>query len=361
MQAEQEGARAIVERLRPIANAWDQANGDEDFPAERLRTLTDIGAAAAFVTLDDEAALLDLLTALRLIGGADLSLGRIFEGHVNAVQLVHAYGSATQRDALARDLAAGRVYGVWNTEPSPGMRVEPIEGSHRLSGAKSFATGAGHINRALITALLPDGGKQMILADLTEAGARVDNSAWRMRGMRGTRSGTLDFSDMVVGQDALIGAPGDYEREPRFSAGAWRFTAVQLGAVEALVRHWRDHLRDSGKADDPVQRARISAAIVAARSAALWVERAARLAEQGGADAIPHVMMTRGVVEEAGLLAMEGAARAIGTASFFADSRVDRITRDLGLYLRQPVPDQARDRAAAAWIEADRWGDDPWW
>jgi hypothetical protein len=93
----------------------------------------------------------------------------------------------------------------------------------------------------------------------------------------------------------------------------------------------------------------------------LWVTLAARLAETEAPQAIAHVLMTRGVVEEAGLLVMEGASRAVGTASFFASSRIDRITRDLGLYLRQPVPDQARDRAAAAWLEADCWGEDEWW
>jgi hypothetical protein len=71
--------------------------------------------------------------------------------------------------------------------------------------------------------------------------------------------------------------------------------------------------------------------------------------------------MTRGIVEEAGLAMMDAAARSVGTASFFTGNPIDRITRDLGLYLRQPVPDQARDRAAAAWLEADCWGEDPWW
>lgn len=361
MHREESEPRTVVERLRPVVSAWDQANSDEDFPTERLRALVALGATSAFVSLGDEDAVADLLTTLRFIGGADLSLGRIYEGHVNAAQLVQAYGSAAQREMLAHDLVAGRIYGVWNTEPAPGMQIEQVAGGHRLSGAKSFATGAGHIDKALITASRADGGKQMVLANLSDTAARVDNSAWQVRGMRGTKSGILDFDGMVVGDDALIGWAGDYEQEPRFSAGAWRFTAVQLGAVEALVRHWRDHLVATNKADDPIQRARIGAAIVATRSAGLWVERAARLAESGSPHAIAHVLMTRGVVEEAGLLVMEGAARSIGTASFFANSRVDRITRDLGLYLRQPVPDQARDRAAAAWIKADRWGDESWW
>jgi alkylation response protein AidB-like acyl-CoA dehydrogenase len=352
---------SLVERVREVARDWDQVNGPETFPADRLRVLGEIGALSVFVTLNDSSAVADLLTTLRLIGGADLSLGRVFEGHVNAAQLIHAYGSAEQRAALEHDLACGRCYGVWNTGPVPPMRLSASTDGFLLSGAKNFATGAGHIDKALITATRDDGGKQLVVVDVAADRSRVDNTTWQVRGMRGTMSGTFDFEGVLVPGDALIGAPNVYEREPRFSAGAWRFTAVQLGAVEALLRHWRDHLVASGKARDAIQRARIAAAIVATRSAGLWVTQAARLAETEAPQAIAHVLMTRGVVEEAGLLAMEGAARAVGTASFFASSRIDRITRDLGQYLRQPVPDQARDRAAAAWLEADCWGEDEWW
>jgi alkylation response protein AidB-like acyl-CoA dehydrogenase len=351
----------VVDQVRAVTADWDRANGPEDFPAARLRDLARLGALDAFVALPDEAAIADLLTVLRRVGGADLSLGRVFEGHINAVQLVEAYGSVQQRATLIEDLAAHRTVAVWNTEPAPGMTLAGHDDGFALSGAKCFATGAGHLDRALITATLPDGAKQMVLADIAGQPDRVDNSAWQVRGMRGSMSGTFDFDGMIVSRDALIGDPGDYEREPRFSAGAWRFTAVQLGAIEALLRHWRTHLLATGKGADPIQRVRFGAAVAATRSANIWVARAARLAETARPQAIACVMMTRGIVEDAGLQVMEGAARAVGTASFFAGSRIDRITRDLGLYLRQPVPDQARDRAAAAWMEADCWGDDPWW
>ncbi len=298
-----------------------------------------------------------LVDVLRAVGGADLSLGRIYEGHVNAVQLVAAYGDAAQRKTLAEDAAAGRVFGVWNTEPQPGLAIE--EGV--LRGAKSFATGAGHLDRILVTARNAAGAKQLVLVDIAGQAARADNSAWQVRGMRGTQSGLFDFSGMPVGAAETIGTPGDYEREPRFSAGAWRFTAVQLGAVEALLRHLRAHLVQTGKGADPIQRARFGACVASTRSAGLWVRQAAHAAEMQADGAIPLVLMTRGIVEEAGLAVMEAAARSVGTASFFAGSRIDRITRDLGLYLRQPVPDQARDRAAAAWLEADCWGEDSWW
>lgn len=352
----------VIERLAAHAACWDRENGGEEFPAERLAALGEAGALGCFAMLEGPDDVDALLRALRLVGGADLSLGRIFEGHVNAAQIVRAYGTAAQVAALERDLSAGRSLGVWNTDAQPdGVEIVTAEGGYRLTGAKKFATGAGHIDGALITARREDGAKQLVLVPMAGEEARADNSAWRVRGMRGSASGTFDFTGMVVATDALIGAPGDYEREPRFSAGAWRFAAVQLGAVEALLRHWRDHLLATGKATDPIQRARIGQSIVAGRSAGLWVARAARLAETERPEAIAHVLMTRGVVEEAALAAMDGAARAVGTASFFEESRIDRITRDLSLYLRQPVPDQARDRAAAAWLEQDRWGDDPWW
>ncbi len=352
----------IVEAVRALARGWNQANGPETFPADRLDALNAAGALTGFTTVPSVEAVDTLDRVLRLVGGADLSLGRIYEGHVNAAQLVDAYGDDGQRAFLA----GGRVAGVWNTEPAPGMTIAPAgDGRWRLGGAKSFATGGGHIDAALITAGLPDGGKQLVLVDIADHADRSDNGAWRVRGMRATGSGLYDFDGLIVGPDALIGAPGDYEREPRFSAGAWRFTAVQLGAVEALVRHLRDHLVRTGKGDDPVQRRRFADCVVAARSAGMWVRRAARMAEAADPRAVPFVLMTRGVVEEAGLLVMDAAARGVGTASFFEDSRIDRITRDLGLYLRQPAPDQARDRAAAAWLDADRWGDEPgeepWW
>lgn len=359
---EDEAADAVARRVRALAAAWDRANGDEGYPADRLAELARAGALAAFATLPDRAAVEALDATLRLVGGADLSLGRVWEGHINAVQLVHAYGDVGQRATLASDLGAHRVFGVWNTEPAPGMAIEAAgPGGWRLRGAKSFATGAGWIDRILITARDGEGAKRMVLVDIAGMGARADASDWRVRGMKGTVSGLFDFEGMEVGDAALIGEAGDYEREPRFSAGAWRFCAVQLGAAQALVRHLRDHLVASDKAGDPLHRVRFGAALAQVRSAGCWVARAAELAERADADAVSFVLMTRGVVEDACMTAMEAAARSVGTGAFFEGSRIDRITRDLGLYLRQPFPDQARDRAAEAWLERDRWGEDPWW
>ncbi|WP_083672032.1 hypothetical protein [Sphingomonas montana] len=357
----------LMPLLRRAVLDWDRVDPDTEgtFPAIKMAALRGMGATTAFADVTPGAQTAALAEALRLVGGADLGLGRIFEGHVNAAQLVNAYGNAEQRTMLADDLAAGMIFGVWATGPVPEMELvadaQNQGGGWRLVGAKSFATGAGHLDRVLITVRDGQGAKRLVFVDLRGAGGRADLSGWTVRGMKGTGSGAFDFDGMLVPDAALIGGGDVYETEPRFSGGAWRFTAVQLGGVVALLRHYRNHLVSAKKDGDAIQRARFGVCVVAVRSAALWVDRAAQAAERGDADAVPLVLMTRGVVEEAGLATMEAAARAVGTASFFTGNRIDRITRDLGLYLRQPVPDQARDRAAAAWIERDCWGDDRWW
>jgi alkylation response protein AidB-like acyl-CoA dehydrogenase len=329
------------------------------FPDGEILWLRDIGALELFAM--NTPTPLDLMEALRLVGRANLSLGRIFEGHVNGARLVDWYGDAAQRRTLTADLADGRLFGVWNTEPQPGVTIETSGGVRTLSGAKSYATGAGFVHRAVVTATDGNGRRQMVIADGADS-RRADLSAWRVRGMRATCSGLYDLTGLPVDRVTALGAPGDYSREPRFSAGAWRFTAVQLGGVEQVLILLRDHLA-AGSDVAPVAAARFAEALASVRSAYLWVREAAVRAESpdAGADAVAFVLMTRGVVEKAGLEVMEAATRTVGTKAFFEDHPLDRACRDLALYLRQPAPDQARDRAAKAFIARDCWADDPLW
>jgi alkylation response protein AidB-like acyl-CoA dehydrogenase len=303
-----------------------------------------------------------LFRCLRLIGGANLSLGRIFEGHVNAIVLIERYGGASARDRLGESLSAGRVFGVWNTDAAVGVTLGQVAGRWLLSGSKAYATGAGGIDEAIVTARLPDGRKQMLVIPVGGDHGRADPSCWRTSGMRATVSGQYDFTNLPVSPDMLLGEPGDYEREPLFTAGAWRFTAVQLGAVEALVALLRSHLRMTGGDADPIQRARFGRAVAAARTAFQWVREAAIRAEVNPRpEADAFVLMTRGVVESAALSVIEAVQRGVGTRAFFTGGKIDRVIRDLQLYLRQPMPDRALDLAATRWLEADCWSDDPGW
>jgi alkylation response protein AidB-like acyl-CoA dehydrogenase len=357
----QDGVAAPLMKVA-VAIAARAAACDQDgvYPVEDIDDLRREGLMRMFARPAEPDAT-ELMNVLRVIGRANLSVGRIYEGHVNGAKLVSWYGSQAQRARLAANIDAGHSLAVWATEAPPGVTLLREGAGWRLDGAKIFATGAGHVDSALITARLSDERKQLVWVNLRGHTDRSDPFRWQVRGMRATVSGSFDFTGMEVETDDLVGEPGDYEAEPRFTAGAWRFAAVQLGGVEALVVLLRERLQTSGGEGDAIHRARFAAAVSAARTAALWVEKAALMAEALDADSVPLTLMTRGVVEEAGLLVMDIVARTLGTRAFFNSHPADRIARDLGLYLRQAKPDQARDRAATAWLEADRWRGDPLW
>ena len=353
--------------VRALAACGERYDAAPAFPRDSITLLREHGllrrhaplAAGGEAFTAPSARHAAMLDDLRRVGRGDLSVGRLFEGHVNALLLFDWYASGPQRDWLAEALDRGATFGVWATEPVPGVSAENIDGGVLLDGAKIFASGAGGIDYAIVTVAPESGDRRLVVVDACDAG-RTDNGGWRVRGMRASMSGRYDLSGMAVDATRLLGAPGDYDREPRFTAGAWRFTAVQLGGIEALLAEVRNGMGAAAR-DDPLARQAFGAAVVAARSALFWVrEAAARAADEDDA-AVPFVRMTRGVVERAGLDVAEHAARLLGTRSSFDGTRADKIIRDLSLYLRQAGPDQARDAAVVDWLAADRLVGDALW
>ncbi len=291
-----------------------------------------------------------LLEVLRLLGRGNLSVGRLYEGHVNAARLVDRHGSRSQRERFADQLNAGKLSGIWNTERPPGLTLEGTADGLRLQGAKTFASGVDHVACPLVTATDPDGRLRLVLLNLDEAQVRVDLEAWRAQGMRASMSGRIDLGGTPVTEADLIGPPGAYHAQPDFSAGAWRFAAVQLGGLEALAEAARAHLLKAGRDKDPHQRHRMGRMAGAAETARLWVREAARIAEDGTADAesiVAYVNLARLAVERAALDVLELAHRGVGAAGFLEPHPVERLARDLAFYLRQPAPDQALEAAAA--------------
>ncbi len=256
-----------------------------------------------------------------LIGRADLSLGRLYEGHVNTIRLIQRYGAPAQTRRAAADARVGRLFGVWNTEqPGVPLRLRP---GGTLLGGKILCSGAGYVARALVTAREAGAENPRMVLVALAPGERADLSGWRAQGMRASASGTVDFTGMVVGPDALIGQPGDYTRQPDFSAGAWRFAAVQCGGAEALLGALRAHLRATERGGDPHQAARLGQAAMAASAARLWVEAAAARAEAAapGEAAVAFVNLARLAVERAALDLWSWRSARWGSPRFYARTR----------------------------------------
>lgn len=350
--------------IAALAECGARYDASPRFPAESLRLIVACGLHRRFAPLaaggapfsSETARYAAMFDALRIIGRGDLSVGRLFEGHVNALLLFDWFGAPAQLRWLGTELDRGHMFGIWATEPAPGVSLAAAAHGHVLDGAKHFASGAGGLDHAIVTAQPAHGARRIVVVPANDP-QRADLSGWRVRGMRASQSGRYDCSGIAVDDAALLGDPGDYDRDPDFTAGAWRFLAVQLGGIEALLTETRSALPDTARAD-PLQRARFADAVAATRSAYLWVQQSAMRAAGRHPDAPDFVRMARGVVERAALDVMEASARMLGTRSAFDGERADKISRDLSLYLRQAGPDHARDQAALAWLDRDCWGTD---
>ena len=345
-------ARQVAVAAAARASGQDR---DDGFPADDVADLASLGLLAAPIPanaggagLGEEPDARDLARVLRLVGYGSLALGRIYEGHVNALQLVARYGTKAQAKRLFADARAGHLFGVWNTD-TPGDCLR-LGDDRRLQGVKTFASGAGFVTRALVTVKREPGAPPLMLVVPLEHGNRADLTAWRAHGMRASATGTVDFENIAVTDDDILGVWDDYHRQPTFSGGAWRFAAVQLGGIEAVFDAWRGHLAETGRGSDPHQLARLGEGAIAVVGARGWVERAAHVVaedELGPDSVVAFVNLARLAVERAGLDVLQLAQRSVGLQGFLREHPLERLSRDLATYLRQPAPDRALTTAAA--------------
>ena len=390
-------AARLAPRLLAQAAATDQVGG---FPALEISWLREAGLLTASLPpglggagLGEPAASGALLQALYHIGRGNLAVGRLWEGHVNALLLIRCFGSLAQLAAAAADARAGHVFGVWNTEnPANGVRLEPRPGApgrYRLRGAKTFASGAGHITRPLLTGALtapptppvrrdqapapaagaaPASGWQLVLLRADEQPPVLDRSFWRPLGMRATASFQADFTGLEVGAADLIGRPDDYYRAPWFGGGAARFAAVQLGGAAAVFDETRRFLRRLGRTDDPYQRQRLGQLLALHETGQLWLRGAAEqaaLPPTPPAEPLPPARLAalaayantfRTVVEANCLDTLRLAERCVGARGLLQPEPFERLHRDLTHYLRQPAPDAVLADAGRFALSSDKPG-----
>ena len=177
-------AVAAAVRLAPRLLAQAAATDAEGlFPTQEISWLHEVGLLTAILptalggaALGEPAATLPLLHVLYHIGRGNLVVGRLLEGHYNALLLLRLFATPSQLGRYAADARAGLLFGVWNTEnPAHGVRLLPgaAPGSYLLQGAKTFASGAGSVQRPLLTAELFAAPPAAIAAPVAQAAVAV--------------------------------------------------------------------------------------------------------------------------------------------------------------------------------------------
>ena len=352
----------IIARVAALVPSMQQRAAQHDdaavFPAEDIAALRAAGALALPLPVAQDRAtaavcdhLADQLAGVLVhIGIGNLAVGRLFEAHINARHLIGRCGSPQQQAAADGDVRDGHLFALWVTDPPRGgLRMIETRHGIRLTGGKMFCSGAGYATRALVTAVNENGESQMLVVTLGTA-ERVSPLQSPLQGMRAAVTGAVDFTGCTTSKDACLGKPGDYLREPDFSAGAWRGSAVALGGLCALLDQLKVQLNAADRLNNPHHLQRLGSAVIACETSRLWLRQVARTAEHPNTDpghAVAYVGLARIAIETACLDAMRLVQRSLGLSAFRHGNPVERICRDLGTYLRQPAADEVLTEAAA--------------
>lgn len=359
----------LLQRAAAIAAGSSARGGDatlrDSFPEAEFQQLTAAGLLTAPLPRRHggvgigatQGTALASLALLRTLGRGDLSLGRLYEGHLNALQLIGLFARPEQYTELARETREGQLrWAIWNTDDEDAVVLQPLAaGGYRLAGAKRLASGAGSIERALITTRLPTGARQLCVAPMDIVVTAIDPRAWQPLGMAASASYRVDFSRVEISANALIGAPDDYERQPWLTAGAARFAAVQLGGAEALFEAHRRELVALGRTGHPMQQARAGEMAIALAAGSRWLDGVAACHDRHpglfdpsqalGAAAVTEIVtianMARVAIEAICVQTRNLVERSVGLRGMLQPHPIERISRDLTTYLRQPAPDAA--------------------
>jgi hypothetical protein len=158
----------------------------------------------------------------------DLSLGRLVEGHIDALGILAEAGLPAE---------PGATYGVWAARTGSGGTTARREsdGWH-LEGCKPFCSGSGLIDRALVTANTAD-GYLLFDVDVAKQVMAVHPRSWQAVGMADSLSETLDFGGPPVPFERVVGGPDFYLERPGFWFGAVGVAACWHGGAIGLVDH----------------------------------------------------------------------------------------------------------------------------
>jgi alkylation response protein AidB-like acyl-CoA dehydrogenase len=313
--------RDVLEEIAANAAALD---AQPAFPHAAFRALKEAGALTPPPTRHEEWRL------VRQVSKADGSVGRIFEGHLNAYERLKIDGIDPEDHLL----------GVWGADPAPGEGEPAQVADGKLHGVKVFCSGAGGLDRALVIAR-----GTLVYVDLHDS-VEVDKSWYRSGGMRASESHRVVFHGATV-----VATLGSLIREPWFSRDAIRTAACWAGILDAAVDAALADLAAKPETDD--LRALAAGRIVTAQATIdRWFEHAA--AAQPDDDLKATAIQLRATVEQAGTTIIDEASRATGSRPFATGTALDRARRDFELFVLQHRLDPLVARLGRERIEQRR-------
>ncbi|QWC84522.1 acyl-CoA dehydrogenase [Nocardioidaceae bacterium] len=310
----------------PALAVWARScRGGEDPVGTALSSLDQV-AGDVDTGLRGPASRLRRWSVLAAIGAGDLTVARAVEPHLDA------------RAILAEaEMSAGPPERRWGVYAAGGPgRLEVVDGPDGsvLTGTKSWASLAGRLQAALVTARDDDGADRLLAIELDAPGVHPEDAVWVPRGLELIDTPDLSLEDVAA---TPVGGADWYVRRPGFAAGGVGVAAVWFGAAvaiaDALVR------AAALRTPDQVAHLHIGACRVAignARSQLIWAAEALeRALDQDGDEAAAVAYEVRSSVAAACEEVMTRVGHGLGPGPLVRDPEHARRVADLTVFLRQ--------------------------
>jgi hypothetical protein len=344
---------AVLGQIAAGASAAEAGEGAAPFPEGAITALERVGALRWNAHAGARPPAGEELDLVRRVARADGSVGRIFDGHLNAVERLAVQAPAAVRERELAAVRAGKLRaGVWGGDPRPGegppAAVLADRRGELLRGVKTFCSGAGGLDRALVLARSPDGGAPLaVWVQVRESRhVEIDTGWYRSHGLRASASHRVCFHDAPV--LARFGGPGALSVDPWFSRDALRTAASWVGMLDCALQAALAELRARPQTGE-LEGLLAARMLTAHRTAELWLAEGARAMDcralpavglaalpAVGLAALPAVAVAaRAAIAEAAVVLLDCAARACGSHPFATGSALDRARRDLEVFLLQ--------------------------
>lgn len=261
----------------------------------------------------------ELVDAFMALGRADIPLARLTEGHVDALRILTEAAVEPVGDAL---------YGVWASRSGgTGLTFDRDGDGWRLDGRLLFASGAGLLDRALVTAWTPDGSTHVLL-DCAVREWGFDTRDWRTRAMELSRSHRVELAQPVEAH--RVGADNFYLDRWGFHPGGIGVAAVWTGGAARVL----DLLGERAGSGDQ-RAARLGRARTELLTAVALVRQAAIAVQRRPVDPRPVATVCRAGVAAAVRRLLDEVRLLAGPAGLAFDEPLTRAVDDLAMFVAQ--------------------------
>jgi hypothetical protein len=345
-------AQAIIELARDVATGElsprvAAAEAEHRFPREVFAQLGELGLLAMPLPEQWGGGALPYeiyLQALEELAAAWASVGVGVSVHVMSCWVLATFGTDEQRERWLPDMLGGSLLGGYclseaDAGSDPGaMRTRATRDGdvYRVTGAKAWVTHGGEADFYILFARTSDDRSRGISCFLCpgHAPGLAPQAPERKMGMTASTTATLNFDDVTIGTDRLIGREGDGLSIAlrALDSGRLGIAAIATGLAQACLDCAVSYARERQTFGKPIIEhqglgfllADMAAAVEAARAVTL---EAARRRDQGLTFS-RQASIAKLVATDAAMQVSTDAVQVLGGAGYTQDFPVERMMRE---------------------------------